>query len=293
MNHCSHEMSYLRLLLDDRDRQRVGRKTGDEHAAGDETHRQRGIEQVGAHQTRRAAFALRPGGQDQRPDTSVQLRDVADDRINRSGAARRGGRRERRERQIRKGHGIAKPECPMAEQPHQMQGNATAQPGLRVADREHEGGEDQPDDRVAEAAQRPLRRCRGRGTHQPEHGGSKDTGQAERGGRNRLGDDQRDDGDEQREVVPRCRRQPFRDRDERNRTAEEKRPDDTGDHVDRGRARGRRRRRDDRHRRGSLAPVAAVGSADRVECAITNRGDARRPAGSTTGRPPRGTARRR
>jgi hypothetical protein len=53
--------------------------------------------------------------------------------------------------------GIAEPERTAAQQANQMERDATTKPGLRVADGKHERREDQPDDRVAEAAERPLR----------------------------------------------------------------------------------------------------------------------------------------
>ena len=108
--------------------------------------------------------------------------------------------------------GVAEAERAVTEQTHQVQGDALAQPGLRVPEREHVAGEDEPHRRVAESAERPLGGLRGRVADEAEHRGGNDAAHADDRRWNRLGDEPDDHRREEREVAPGVNREPGRHR---------------------------------------------------------------------------------
>jgi hypothetical protein len=95
----------------------------------------------------------------------------------------------------------------MSEETYEMKRDATPQASLRVAEREHVTGEDEPHSRVAKPTQRPLRRLRGCLANQAERGGHDDATHADDGWWNRLGDESSDHGGKESEVPPRVDRQ--------------------------------------------------------------------------------------
>ncbi len=150
MNHCDQPTSTLTIFLAMRKRGRIRRQRGQEQRTRHRGGRKRRPHHIGADPA-----GGRPGF------GAIDARDVADDRIDRAAAARGVGRRRRRQHEIGEGDRIAEPDGAAAEAVHQQQREPPAEPALAVADREHEGADDQPHRAFGKAAQHPAQRLVG------------------------------------------------------------------------------------------------------------------------------------
>ena len=175
----------------DAERRGIGRQRGQEHRRGNGGGRERGPHHIGANLARGGTGfgAVDPGN-------------VADDRIDGAAGARGVGRRRRRQHQIRKRNGITESDGMAAEAAHQHQGQPPPETALAVSDREHEGADDQPHRAFGKTSEHPAQRLVGIGLDIAHHAGNGETDQADRADRHRFKDQARDDGREQREIVP-------------------------------------------------------------------------------------------
>ena len=147
----------------------------------------------------------------------IELGNLPHDGKDRTGAA--GGRRrsEGGERQIGEGNRVPQAERAMPEQTNQVQRDTSAKSGLRISQRKHVAGENQPHRRVTESAQSPLRRLCGRVANQTQGGGRDDTAHADDRRWDRFGDEPDNHRGKERKVSPGVRWQAGGHRREKNR----------------------------------------------------------------------------
>lgn len=178
-------------LLGDRECRRIGRKRGEEQRARDSGRSKSGPHHIGADL---AGGRSRLG--------AVDARDVADDGIDDAAAARGVGRCRRREQEIRHRHGITEAERIAAEALHQYERDAAAERALAIADREHEGADDQPHRAFGKSRQHPAQRLGRVRIDIATDASDGQPDQADRADRHRFQDQAGDDRREYCKIVP-------------------------------------------------------------------------------------------
>ena len=178
-------------LLGDAERSRVRGERGQEHRAGHRRRREGGPHHVRANPPRsRSGLG------------AVEARYVADDRIDRSTAARRVRRRRRGEHQVGERDRVAESECAPPKHADQQQRDALAESALAVSDREDERADDQPDRALREPGKHPPQRLVGIRFNVAEQPRGRQSDQPDRAHGHRLEHEPGDDRGEDREVVP-------------------------------------------------------------------------------------------
>ena len=178
-------------LLGDGERSRIRRQRGQEQRTRHRGGRERRPHHIGADPAgRRPRFR------------AIDARDVADDRIDGAAAARGVGRCRRRQHEIGEGDRIAEPDGAAAEAVHQQKRQPSAEPALAVADREHEGADDQPHRAFGKPAQHPAQRLVGIVLDISRDARECQTDDADGADRHRFQDEPGDDSGKDRKIVP-------------------------------------------------------------------------------------------
>ena len=178
-------------LLGDGERRGIRRQRGQEQRACHRGGRKRRPHHIGADPA-----GGRPGF------GAVDARNVADDRIDGAAAARGVRRRRRRQHEVGEGNGIAEPDGAAAEAVHQQQSEPPAEPALAVADREHEGADDQPHRAFGKPAQHPAQRLVGVVLDISRDTRDRQADDADGADRHRFQDQSGDHGSKDRKIVP-------------------------------------------------------------------------------------------